>query len=65
MMGTGGATSRTLTQTLETQSISQIQIKLASDYTRFPLPPSPLWNDMYVYIYIYIYIIIYIYILHE
>ena len=41
MAGTGGATSRTLTQTFETQSVSQIQI--ASDYTWFPLHP-PLRN---------------------
>ena len=39
MAGTGGATSRTLTQTFETQSVPHIQIKIASDYTRFPLHP--------------------------
>ena len=33
MSGMGGEPSRTLTQTFETQSVSQIQIKIASDYT--------------------------------
>ena len=32
---------RTLTQTFETQSVSQIRIKIASDYTWFPLQR---WN---------------------
>ena len=41
--GTGGATSRTLTPTFETQSVSQIQIKIAGDCTWFPLHP-PLRN---------------------
>ena len=38
---TGGATGRTLAQTFEAQSVSRIQIAVASDYTWFPLhPPS-------------------------
>ena len=43
--GTGGATSRTLTETFETQSVSQIQVKIASDYTWFPLHPPLRYVD--------------------